>query len=80
MKVEDSFIKTGGSNWKKNVRNADKGFQKHESSKCHQAAIQILMEIPKSSQNVSTKVKNNLTETQCENRATLLKTLSSFRH
>ena len=32
VKAEDSFVKTGYSNWK-NARSADKVFQKHESSK-----------------------------------------------
>ena len=70
--VEDSFVKTGYSNWK-NCRGANKGFQKHEFSKCHQTAIQRLVEIQKTTQDVSTTLKNNLTETQCENRASLLK-------
>ena len=30
VKVEDSVVETGYSNWK-NARNADKGFQKHEA-------------------------------------------------
>ena len=42
VKVEDSFVKTGYSNWK-NPRSAYKGFQKHEFFKCHQRAIQKLV-------------------------------------
>ena len=34
VKVEDKFIKPLYSNWK-NVLSEDKGFQKHESLKCH---------------------------------------------
>ena len=85
VKVEDSFRKIGYSNWK-NTRSVDKEFQKHESSKFHQAAIQRLAEILKTTQDVfttlkttrdvSTMLKNNLTEMQCENRASLLKCLS----
>ena len=77
--VEDSFVKTGYSNWK-NARGANKGFQKHEFSKCHQTAIQRLVEIQKTTQDVSTTLKNNLTEKQCENRASLLKFMSCLRY
>ena len=37
--LENSFIKTGYSNWK-HARNTDKSFHQHESSNCHQQAIQ----------------------------------------
>ena len=38
------------------------------------------MEISKTPQDVSTKLKNNLTETQCENRVSLLKIMSCLRY
>ena len=79
VKVEDSFVKTGHSNWK-NARSADKVFQKHEFLECHQTAIQRHVEITKTAQDVSTKLKNNLTETQCENKASLLKIMSCLRY
>ena len=44
VRVEEPFVKIGYSNWK-SARSADEGFQKHESLKCHQTAIQRLLEI-----------------------------------
>ena len=41
VKVEDSVVETGYSNWK-NARSAEKGFQKHEAPQFHQATIQRL--------------------------------------
>ena len=79
FKVEDSFIQTGYSNWK-NAKSANKRFQKNESLKCHQTAIQRLVEISKTTQDIPTTLKNNLTETQCENRTSLLKILSCLRY
>ena len=61
IRVENSFIKTGCSNWK-HARDTDKGFHQHESSNCHQQAVQRLIEIPKSMENNSEMVKSNLTE------------------
>lgn len=72
VKVEDLFVKTECSNWK-NARSADTGFQKHKSSKCHKTAIQGPVQVPKTTQDDSITLINNLTETQCENRASLLK-------
>lgn len=63
IRVENSFVKTGYSNWK-DARGADKDFHQHESSNCHQQTIQRLIEIPKSTEDASEKIKNNLTEVQ----------------
>ena len=75
IKVENSFVKTGYSKWK-NARSKDKGFQQHETSKCHQQALQKLTEIPKSIKDVATMFKTNMTETLRENRTSLLKIIS----
>ena len=75
IKVENSFVKTGYSNWK-NARSNDKGFHHQETSKCHQQAIQKLIEIPKFTKDVATMFKTNMTETQRENRTPLLKIIS----
>ena len=72
IKVENSFVKTGCSNWK-NTRSNDKRFHQHETSKLHQQAIQKLIEVPKSTKDVATMFKTNMTETQRENRTSLLK-------
>ena len=47
---------------------------------CSQTAFQRVVEISKTPQDVSTKLKNNLTETQCENRVSLLKIMSCLRY
>ena len=58
IKVVNSFVKTGYSNWK-NARNNDKGFHQHAASKCHQQAIQKLIETPKFTKGVVTIFKTN---------------------
>ena len=62
------------------ARRSDKGRHKHESSNCHQQAIQRLTEIPKSTKDVSEMVKSNLTEVQSQNRACLIKIISCLRY
>ena len=79
IKVENSFVKTGHSNWK-NARSNDKGFHQHDTSKCHQQAIQKLTEVPKSTKDVATVFKTNMTETQHENRTSSLKIISCLRY
>ena len=79
IKVENSFVKTGYSNWK-NARSNDKGFHQHETSKCHPKAIQKLTEIPKFTKDVATMFKTNMTETQRENRTSLLKIMSCLHY
>ena len=68
IREENSFIKTEYTNWK-HAGSTEKGFDKHESSNCHQQAIQRLMEIPKSTEDVSEMVKSNLIEVQSQNGA-----------
>ena len=75
IKLENSFAKTAYSNWK-NARSKDKGFHQHEISKCHLQAIQKLIEIPKSTKDVATMFKTNMTETKRENRTSLLNIIS----
>ena len=52
VKVEETFVKKGYYNWK-NARNTDKGFNTHESSRCHQHAVHRLLAVPKSTQDIS---------------------------
>ena len=78
IKVENSFVKTSYSNWK-NTR-SNKEFHQHETSRCHQQAIQKLIEIPKFTKDVATMFKTNMTETQRENRTSLLKIISCLRY
>ena len=44
-------------------------FHKHESSNCHQQAVQKLIKMSKSTEDVSEMVKGNLTQLQSQNRA-----------
>ena len=60
----------------KHARITDKGFHPQESSNCHQKAIQKLLKIPKSMEDISEMVKSNLTEVQSQNRAYLIKIIS----
>ena len=63
-----------------NSRKYGKGSHKHESSNCHQQAIQILTEIPKSTEDVYKMVKSYLTEVQSQNGACLIKIISCLRY
>ena len=58
IKVDHSFVKKGYSNWK-NARSNDRGFHQHKTSKCHQQAIQKLIEISKSTKDIATIFKTN---------------------
>ena len=60
IRVKNYFVKTEYSNWK-HARSPDKGFHQHETSNCHQQAIQRLIEILKSTEDVSEMIKSNLT-------------------
>ena len=77
IKVENSFVKTDYSNWKNTRSNKE---HQHETSRCHQQAIQKLIEIPKFTKDVATMFKTNMTETQRENRTTWLKIISCLRY
>ena len=66
IRVENSLIKTGYSNWK-HARSTDKSFHQHESSNSHQQAIQRLIEIPKSTEDVSEIIKSISIEVQSQN-------------
>lgn len=79
LKIEDAFIKTGFSHWK-HATTKDKGFQKHESSKCHQQAALRLVTIPRTTANVSEMLSNNLIETQRKNRESLMHIISCLRY
>ena len=56
IRVGNSFIKTGCSNWK-HAGSSDKGFHQHEFSNCRQKAIKRLKEILKSTEDVSEMIK-----------------------
>ena len=61
IRVENFLIKTGYSNWK-HARRVDRGFHQHESSNCHQQAIQRVTGIPNSTEYVLEMIKSNLIE------------------
>ena len=71
LKIEDSFITTGFLHWK-HATIKDKGFQKYESSKCHQQANLRLLTIPQTTENVSEMLSNNLIETRRKDRKSLM--------
>ena len=62
------------------VGSTDKRFHKHESSNCHQQAIQRLIEIPKLTEDVFDMVKSNRAEVQRQNGAYLIKINSCLRY
>ena len=72
VKVEEAFVKKGYYNWK-NAQSTDKGFNTHESSKCHQPVVHHLLIVPKSIQDISLALEKNLSNVQRQNRESLLK-------
>ena len=79
VKVEEAFVKKGYYNWK-NAGSTDKGFNIHESSRCHQQAVHRLLTVPKSTQDISLALEKNLSNVQRQNRESLLKVISSVRY
>ena len=79
VKIEASFITSGFNHWK-HATSTNKGFHKHESSKCHQQAYKRLIEIPRSSKDVSHMINQGLCETQNQNRSALVKIISALRY
>ena len=73
IKVEKAFVKRGYYNWK-NARSTDKGFNTHESSRCHQQAA------VRSTQDISLALEKNLSNVQRQDRESLLKVISSLRY
>ena len=58
----------------------DKGFHQHESLNCYRQAIQGLVEIPTSTEDVSEMIKSNSTEVKSQNRVCLIKFISCLRY
>ena len=79
VKVEEAFVKKGYYKWKY-ARSTDKGFNTHESSRCHQQAVYRLLAVPKSTQDISLALEKNPSNVQRQNRESLLKVISSVRY
>ena len=69
VRVEEAFVKKGYYNWK-NARSTDKGFNTHESSRCHQQVVHRLLTVPKSTQDILLALEKNLSNVQRQNRIT----------
>ena len=59
IKVEKAFVKRGYYNWK-NARSTDKGFNTHESSRCHQQAVHRLLTVQRQNRESLLKVISSL--------------------
>ena len=76
VKVEEAFVKKGYYNWK-NARSTGKGFNTHESSKCHPQVVHRLLTVPTGTQDISLALEKNLSNVQRQNRESLLKVILS---
>ena len=51
---DDSFLSRGFMNWK----DATASFRKHEQSKCHKDAVQVMIVLPKTTRNIGDTLSN----------------------
>ena len=71
---DDIFCKTG-SNWKKTLEK----FEKHQNTKSHHEAIDLVIKIPSTSRNIGEMLSSSLASQKAENRKILMTILSNIR-
>ena len=64
-----SFIQKGFTNWK----DATEGFRRHEQSKCHQDAVQVMTVLPRTVRDIGELLSSARARGKVENRRVLLK-------
>ena len=70
-----AFLRKGFTNWK----DATEGFHRHELSKCHQEAIQVMIILPRTVQDVGESLSTAHARNKAENRRVLLKILQNVK-
>ena len=61
---DSAFIHRGFSNWK----DATEGFRRHELSRCHKDAVQVMITVPKSTRDVGESLSNAHMKNKAESR------------
>ena len=74
--MDEMFTNTGFSNWKKAIEK----FEKHQTSKSHREAIDLVIKIPSTTKDVGEMLNKSHAEQKDENRQVLLKIFSSVRY
>ena len=74
--MDEMFTNTGFSNWKKAIEK----FEKHQTSKSHREAIDLVIKIPSPTKDVGEMLNRSHAEQKDENRQVLLKIFSSVRY
>ena len=72
---DDAFVCKGFSNWK----DAMEGFRRHEKSKCHADAVQVMVVLPRSTLDVGEALSSAHAREKEENRRVFLKILENIR-
>ena len=70
-----AFIQRGFSNWK----DATERFRRHEQSKCHQDAVQVVVILPKSCADIGKSLSMAHTKQKAESRRIFLKILQNVK-
>ena len=73
---DSAFLSKGFSNWK----DATEGFRRHERSKCHADAVQVIVVLPKTTRDVGETLSTIHAREKANNRRALLKILANIRY
>ena len=68
-----TFIQRGFCNWK----NVTEGFRHHETSKCHQDAVQVMIVLPKTTHDIGESLSSTHMRKKEESRKVLLKIIQN---
>ena len=71
-----AFVSKGFTNWK----DATEGFRRHEKSKCHADAVQVMVVLPKSTADVGEVLSSVHAQEKADNRQILLKILENVQY
>ena len=70
-----AFLRKGFTNWK----DATEGFRRHELSKCHQDAVQVMIVLPRTVRDIGETLSSAHAQNKAENRRVLLKILQNMK-
>ncbi len=70
-----AFLRKGFTNWK----DGTEGFRRHELSKCHQDAVQVMIVLPKTVRDIGETLSSAHAQSKAENRRVLLKILQNVK-
>lgn len=73
---DSAFLSKGFSNWK----DATEGFRRHERSKCHADAVQVIVVLPRTTRDVGETLSTIHAREKANNRRALLKIIANIRY